>query len=270
VRTLSGLTIKDFKDKSIYCNDNIFEAINKMSCFMTDKELHLSMQNSYFSVFLLNVQSLRCHKQDLMACVQNLQPICIGLTETWLPACYNSDNVHLDNYNFVGLSRSAAYTSNSPLFNDLKAQQQGGVGLYTICGVENTTITLSNLNLECMLTHFTEIGILLGVVYRPQTYPLSIFKENLGKLINLISSISNKIVLIGDFNNDALKSKSLCSFMADKGFFQLVKQPTTEKGTLIDHVYVKNIEEFSVHTNIVPVYFSTHEGVLCSFQALHV
>lgn len=58
--------------------------------------------------------------------------------------------------------------------------------------------------------------------------------------------------------------------MSDSGFDQLVKKPTTEKGTLIDHVYVKNINDFSVHTNVVPVYFSTHEGVLCSFQNLHV
>jgi len=152
----------------------------------------------------------------------------------------------------------------------LKAQQHGGVGLYTACGVENTTITFPNLNLECMLTHFTEIDILLGVVYRPQTYPLSIFKDNIGKLINLMTSLCNKIILMGDFNNDALKSNSLCSFMSDHGFVQLVEKPTSENGTLIDHVYVKNINNFSVHTSVVPVYFSTHEGVLCSFQQLHV
>lgn len=35
--------------------------------------------------------------------------------------------------------------------------------------------------------------------------------------------------------------------MVEKGFIQPVKEPTTEKGTLIDHVYVKN---FSIHMKI--------------------
>lgn len=266
VRSLPGLTIKDFSEKSIYCNEKVFEALNEMPCFMTHDDLVLRDPKSYFSVFLLNVQSLRCHKQDLMICTQELQPMCIGLTETWLPECYQSEIVHMNNYNFVSVSRSVSYTSNCPPFNDLKAQQHGGVGLYTVCDVENTTIKFPNLNLECLLTHFTKNDILLAVVYRPQTYPLSIFKDNLSKLINLMSSVCNKNVLIGDFNNDALKSKSLCSFMSDKGFIQLVKKPTTEKGTLIDHVYVKNFKECSINTNVVPVYFSTHEGVFCSFQ----
>lgn len=86
----------------------------------------------------------------------------------------------------------------------------------------------------------------------------------------MVSTICNKAVFVGDFNNDALKSQSLCSFMADKGYIQLVKEPTTEKGTLIDHVYVKNIENFSVHTNVVPIYFSTHKGVFCSFEDMHI
>ncbi len=121
-----------------------------------------------------------------------------------------------------------------------------------------------------MLTCFTEKDILLGVICRPQTYPLSIFKQNLDQLIHLVSTISNKDVLVGDFTNDALKSQSLCSFMADKGYIQHVNEPTTEKGTLIDHVYVKNVENISVHTNVVPVYFSTHEGIFCSFEDMNI
>ncbi|XP_073688497.1 uncharacterized protein [Garra rufa] len=270
VRSLSGLTIQDFNEKSIYCNEKVFEAVHEMPCFMINDELYLTAQQNTLSVFLLNVQSLRCHKKDLNVCVQQFKPTCIALTETWLPESYLSENVHLENYTFVGLSRCAAYTSNRPLFKDLKAQQHGGVGLYAACGVPNTTITLPNLNLECILTHFTEKDILLGVIYRPPTYPLSVFKQNLNKLIHLVSTICNKVVLVGDFNNDALTSQTICSFMANKGYVQYVKEPTTEKGTLIDHVYIKNIENFSVHTNVVPVYFSTHEGVLCSFENMHI
>uniref|UniRef100_A0A8C2FBF5 ATP-dependent DNA helicase n=1 Tax=Cyprinus carpio TaxID=7962 RepID=A0A8C2FBF5_CYPCA len=57
VRNLPGLTIKDFSEKSIYCNEKVFEALNEMPCFMTHDDLVLRDPKSYFSVFLLNVQS---------------------------------------------------------------------------------------------------------------------------------------------------------------------------------------------------------------------
>uniref|UniRef100_A0A8C2FB76 ATP-dependent DNA helicase n=1 Tax=Cyprinus carpio TaxID=7962 RepID=A0A8C2FB76_CYPCA len=38
VRNLSGLTFKDFNEKSIYCNENIFEAVQEMPCFVVHDE----------------------------------------------------------------------------------------------------------------------------------------------------------------------------------------------------------------------------------------
>ncbi|VDI54290.1 Hypothetical predicted protein [Mytilus galloprovincialis] len=47
--------------------------------------------------------------------------------------------------------------------------------------------------------------------------------------------------------------------MSSKGFRQLVSSPTTEGGTLIDHVYVKGCLDTQVA--IIPTYYSYHEAL---------
>ena len=67
---------------------------------------------------------------------------------------------------------------------------------------------------------------------------MPLFKGNLGKLLNWLNPLSNTIAVMGDFNDDILKSSSIAKFMRNKGFGQFVKQPTTINGTLIDHVHL--------------------------------
>ena len=80
-----------------------------------------------------------------------------------------------------------------------------------------------------------------------------------------LDSLDKTVVVIGDFNDDVLTSSSICGFMQHEGFVQHVTQPTTERGTLIDHVYVKT-SVYDVESIVWPVYFSDHEAVVCSFN----
>ena len=98
---------------------------------------------------------------------------------------------------------------------------------------------------------------------------MALFKQHLGKLVDWLLPKSNNIAVMGDFNDDVLKSSSVCKFLTDKGFEQLVRQATTETGTLIDHVYVK-VSDYVVDCEVVPVYFSDHEGIFCSFKCRNV
>lgn len=124
-------------------------------------------------------------------------------------------------------------------------------------------------NLECIVYNWLQYNILVAVIYRPPSYPMSLFKEHLGKLLDWLHPKSNNIAVMGDFNDDLLKSSSVCKFLTDKGFGQVVTQATTEKGTLIDHVYVKT-SDYEVECEVVPAYFSDHEAVVCSFKCRNV
>lgn len=69
-------------------------------------------------------------------------------------------------------------------------------------------------------------------------------------------------MIMGDFNEDIVTSSTVMKLMEQHGYNQHVQNPTTEKGTLIDHVYTKDIVGISV--NVVQTYYSFHQAILIS------
>ncbi|XP_042269742.1 uncharacterized protein LOC121898666 isoform X1 [Thunnus maccoyii] len=267
VRSLSGLVIQDFEDKAIYCKDGIQDTIQSMPQFLNQNITRHKFSTSSFTVFLMNVQNLTHHVSDLALCTQQLQLNCIAVTETWLPAASSFEAVKIDGFTFHGCPRSLSYNSNIPALIELQGQQHGGVGFYSADNLEYNIIKATNVNLECFIYNYVTCNILIAVIYRPPSYPMSLFKEHLGKLVDWLDPKSNTIAIMGDFNEDILKSSTICKFLTDKGYIQYVTQPTTEKGTLIDHVYVKT-SHYEIESVVLPTYFSDHEAVVCSFKCI--
>ena len=83
-------------------------------------------------------------------------------------------------------------------------------------------------------------------------------------LLDEVHRVPNKCVIMGDFNEDIFK-QSCCveKLMQEHGYKQCVTEATTERGTLIDHVYIKNMD--SIQTHVVPTYYSYHESVAIKF-----
>ncbi len=264
VRSLTGLIIQNFEEKKIYCKDNIRDALASMPQFLLEN-VAMNLNAHVFTVFLMNVHGLTGHVSDLALCTQHLQPNCIAVTETWLAAHSSLESVKIDGYSFHSCPRSVAYGGNDPTLLDLQTRQNGGVGMYSANSMKYDIINVPGMNLEYLLYKRAEYNILIAVIYRPPCYPMSTFKIDLCKLIAFLDSTSSTTCIMGDFNDDIMKSSSVSKFMIDKGYVQLVTQPTTEKGTLIDHVYVKT-QKYEVHVTVLPTYFSDHEGVLCSFK----
>ena len=267
VTNLSGLIIQDFQANAIYCKRNVTQAIQCMPQFLREERIHPKLHTDNFTVFLTNVQSLTRHVEDLTLCTQHLQPNCIAVTETWLPAVSSFDDINISGYTFASCSRSASYTSENPALVALQDQQHGGVGIYSANSIEFSILQVPDVNLECIVYNCLSHDILIAVIYRPPSYPMSLFKEHLGKLLDLLDLLGDTIAVMGDFNDDILKTSTICKFVTDKGYVQQVTQPTTEKGTLIDHVYVKTTQ-YDVESTVLPTYFSDHEGILCSFAQL--
>ncbi len=108
VRSLSGLIIQDFEEKAIYCKDSIKDAIQSMPRFSVK---NIMPQSEYTSIqcILMNVQNLRHHLADLVLHTEHLQPNCIAVTETWLPANISLETIHIDGYTFNSQPRSLSY-----------------------------------------------------------------------------------------------------------------------------------------------------------------
>ncbi|OON95214.1 MAG: hypothetical protein ATN36_08970 [Epulopiscium sp. Nele67-Bin005] len=235
-----------------------------MPKFVTENVARPDMETNTFSVFLMNVQGLSGHVADLASCTRHLQLNCIAVTETWLLAGSSLESVQIDGFSFHSRPRSGSYCSSHPALVELQGQRHGGVGLFCRNGLVCDVIQAPNVNLECLVCACDSFDMLLVVIYRPPSYPLSLFKENLSMLLEWLDSFDKTVAVMGDFNDDVLTSSSICHVMMAKGFVQHVTQPTTERGTLIDHVYVKT-SVYDVQSLVLPVYFSDHESILSSF-----
>nr|XP_033961050.1 ATP-dependent DNA helicase PIF1 [Pseudochaenichthys georgianus]XP_033961052.1 ATP-dependent DNA helicase PIF1 [Pseudochaenichthys georgianus] len=262
VKSLNGLTIQDFKDSAIYCKENIQDSLDGMPPFVSCATTPSQGTHS-FSIFSMNVQSLDRHLPDLTAQIQPFDYSCVAVTETWLTETVANHTAGIEKYTFHSVPRCKAYNSTDAVLKTIKDQQQGGVGIYCQDQLEYTILDLPNVNLECIASHFTRENVIVVVLYRPQTYPLPLFKLNMKLLTSFLNTRSDNVVILGDFNHDHLKSLSMSSFMEQLGYLQLVSEPTTEKGTLIDHVYGKHTSKYLTETKVIPMYFSTHEAVQC-------
>ena len=99
-------------------------------------------------------------------------------------------------------------------------------------------------------------------VYRPPSTPMCKFTD---ELLNIVSKLKEiPICIVGDFNEDISVTckRHYCSMLTLNGFKQIVKKPTTDSGTLIDHVYVS--QKITVRTDVTDCYYTDHDYVLCA------
>ena len=69
-------------------------------------------------------------------------------------------------------------------------------------------------------------------------------------------------ILCGDFNFDRKKENSVTKMLADRGFKQIVVEPTTYRGNCIDHLYHDiPVTEGKVEYKLHYPYYSDHEAV---------
>ena len=115
-------------------------------------------------------------------------------------------------------------------------------------------------------------NILVGKIYRPNTYPqadLDIFSHTMSDLQNITSKENKDIFIMGDMNIDLLKcmtppkTESYLDNTFAHGFWPLITKPTrltSHSATLIDHIYTNKISS-KVKSGIIISDVSDHFGI---------
>ena len=101
-------------------------------------------------------------------------------------------------------------------------------------------------------------------VYRRPQQPMATFLSLMDEFISNLPQIVPTIIL-GDFNDDLLSTSSpsrLLQFMSSNGFFQLVQVPTTDSGSLLDHIYCNSVGDDAY----VDTYYSDHDTTYVSLS----
>ena len=84
-------------------------------------------------------------------------------------------------------------------------------------------------------------------------------------MLEVIAQFQNvPICLVGDLNEDvSIASNTLCCTMFKlQGLQQMIKKPTHDSGTIVDHVYVSHTLN-TIQTDVTDCYYSDHDFILC-------
>ena len=181
----------------------------------------------------LNIRSLRNRRDEFAQFLHDCPYDVMSLSETWLDKDICHNLVSIEGYKFERKDRT---------------QYGGGVGCYIR---ENIPYLrrhdLENDNLELLwieLKPRNETSLFVGVIYRPPSSPMSFF-DALEINLDKVTALSDKIVLLGDFNSNMLTANPLSKTLNDlselNGFSQLIDKPTRvtpNSSTLIDLIFV--------------------------------
>ncbi|XP_069109228.1 ATP-dependent DNA helicase PIF1-like [Argopecten irradians] len=255
VTSLNGLTIVGFNEKAIFCNPKIKEAMENMPLFLCDSA---GGNPDLTTIIYHNTEGFLSHIRDINVNRQIQTADYLCFTETWLPD-FTGGDINVKNFSLVhSQSRQESYN----VTHDLHCQQHGGVAVFTRHNDKIQHIDFEIENLEYVA--FDVKGVTVVTIYRPQSYCVTEFRKTLLHLLQKVNQHSKGSIVLGDFNqNILLNTSSLKNAMEEKGYRQYVTEATTERGTLIDHVYVKGVDIGNVE--VIPCYYSFHEMVKVSF-----
>ena len=98
-------------------------------------------------------------------------------------------------------------------------------------------------------------------IYTKPTTPTTVFCDQLRCLMAAIPK-KYHVIITGDFNDNLLDkdNSDLLNCMKEFGFYQYVSKPTTDSGSLLDHMYYNEMRN-DITVEVVDTYFSDHDSV---------
>ena len=233
---------EDFDPAQIKCDlrYSLPESKRLDEVFDDAERIKREKRDATWKITYLNVRSMKSadgHRVDVALDNIIMNSDIFGLGETWLE---KDSHVHFDGFN--------GYFSN---FGNGK-----GVAGYTKVNLEFQPETVSSETYSAILFKTHEFHIIF--LYLSHNF-------NTDDLFTLLDMWIEKDVptsVIGDINQNMLNFKkgTFARRMKLRGFQQLLKEPTCDTGSLIDHIYINDaMKAQDVSTEINAAYYSDHD-----------
>ena len=233
-----------------YISDSVSSRYYTPSDFVSSK-----FSTDSFSVFHINIASLSAHIDDLKWLLDTLDHKfdVVGISETKIRESIEPlTNIQLPGYEFKQVPTKSHF---------------GGVGFFIKEGTNyKIRHDLSKSIFEVSESIFIELTdksgkhLLVGCIYRHPSSAIDRFIESYFKeTLTSIGKEKKKCTILGDFNADLLKvgeHSETCDFydiLSSFGYKPLIMQPTrvtSETATLIDNIFINDIESRSSGGNI--------------------
>ena len=256
VKRLQDLFILNFHFKAIKQNLKVnIEMCRLQNCLIAPAPtlVFRDLMDTHVTIMLLNVRCFLSKVSDLLSevNVQNADVLCF--CESWLsPSITSIPPIRTDHVT----SRCDRIVPNN----------KGGVvtSISKQCHPTNTT-QLRGRGIETLLTNlaYGNNKLNLIIIYRSPKTPLSDLLSTITHVLQRTEMDSCPSLVIGDFNESSNANTPLMSLMRSHSYKQLVTQPTTDRGSLIDHVYYNGcLDNIVVRNN--DIYYSDHDAVFVS------
>ncbi len=267
VKSLNSLFIKNFRDRCIKTSSKVDNEMERLTSNPLPQppqpNILTASAESCLNIGHLNVHSYLAKQEDIFcdSCLQSTHVMCF--TETFLKPQHTVHNLTLNNQpvQVFRLDRQQHST---------QTVSGGGVMIACVSAlIPQEVIVKHSAQLEVKgISIFHEVlgdMCIIAVYKRPQ--------QMTAQLLSLLSTYLECIpyetvptVILGDFNNNLLlpdHSTVIVRFLENRGFKQIVTQPTTDSGSLLDHIFI-NFPEASPAVDIVDTYYSDHDGTYLS------
>ena len=133
---------------------------------------------------------------------------------------------------------------------------------------ELSLIKVDKLESKVVVIETSKSKLVICAVYRKPSLNMKLFQHLLDKLLQLLPEHVATIIL-GDFNDNLISDRMspLVRFMCKHGYKQYVSQPTTDNGSIIDHIYFNRVDEHAI-IDVRDVYYSDHDAVLLTINSV--
>ena len=251
VTHLDGMYLTDFDEKRILCDDKVETYVSAMTqCDLSLANPLLDVDHvTNFIVLHHNIQSLNAHLEHMKSNTEIRKAHVICLSETWL----ENDHNDLDSFNIDGYS-----------LETLNSGRGRGVAMYIQNSVNYERIFASNDQFDILAIRTTgNTEMLITVIYKPVGTSQRNFSSEISDLLTQFETLdTNYTVIVGDFNHDLLKHPPIPAFVK---YNQLIQQPTTSKGTLLDHIYIKPLPQ-QYNSSPITTHYSYHDPTFVAIK----
>ena len=254
VKSLSGLHIVNFNAKAIKKSDLVENEMTRLRdrLLQTIPPLQCLPCTRHFTIALLNVRSILAKLPDIKADTELGSADVLCFCETWLSSTQPLPVIKAGHI----------------VLRCDKTNHSGGAMMSVPCTMQPSDPVLFALDgIQCLLTklHLNGKTLQLALIYRSPSIPVKVFLSFITNLLQYLTQLNTATIVLGDFNDDVLSysGSRAETIMSSHSYTQLIRHATTDRATLIDHVYF-NKQCKDVHVQIRDMYYSDHDAVYCT------
>ena len=255
VVSINSLYVHELNEQKICVSDGVkceMDRLRTEAALKTTDTL-LEMSSVQTVIGFQNVRSLHKHIKSLESFYLTQQFSIFGVAETKLRSSDATQDYAIENFQLM--------RKDYPMAQHQTCRPPYGIAVYHKLPCQ-LIATYSQLQTEFIVLSFPMLQIQIAFLYiSPKVSTLSAVTAIVRNVLGHFSMQTSMIV--GDFN---LHTKRLEQFMRQHGYHQLITQPTTDYGSVLDQAYINRLAR--VHSSgVLESYFSDHKPIFVVLNA---